>query len=551
MNEYEKTFVEELKDINEQIFRVYCLNELDKAQEFEKRLNEIKEKYEIIIQSALQSWDIENLEDIIEDKLQLKEDINQFLSKNQEKEMEIVKKGYIIRIKEFIEKIDEKEISNLFTQLEKMVKQIKKEEDSIINEEIDELISRALLIIYKKQIKNNEAIDLNKITELSTNERFIKVVKDELIKKLKEVKDEKQKIKILSIEENLNEEGLNNKELWQIISDTNNVIICGNENVDFQAKNCSKLTSLDKILKRTTKYVFGKVNEETGEYEDVTVEYHAFPPKGKLLKKCKNELVELEINNVEEIHSKNLQFREFDNLQVLIFGKNVKKIYGMLNDYYCGTRSKIKKIVCSDDVELLGNHVFTHLSELTTVEIGSGLKVWGMSCFSGDKSLVNINIDNGMTYIPDYCFSHCENLKDIILPVSIQEIGRFAFFKAGIKKIDLNNVQSIEEYAFWNTSLEEIKFPSSLRKIENSVFENCKKLKRVEGEGNIDIGRGCFDGCNENLIIDIRKKEIDKKSTSLHIKNEMIVSNEAEEKIISCVNKDKESIVESGGEVDR
>ena len=85
MNEYERTFVEELKDINEQIFRVYCLNELDKAQEFEKRLNEIKEKYEIKIQSALYTWDIEDLDNIIEDMLQLKEDINQFLSKNQEK----------------------------------------------------------------------------------------------------------------------------------------------------------------------------------------------------------------------------------------------------------------------------------------------------------------------------------------------------------------------------------------------------------------------------------------------------------------------------------
>ena len=246
--------------------------------------------------------------------------------------MEIVKKGYIIRIKEFIQKIDEKEISSLFTQLEKTVKQIKKEEDSIINEEIDELISRAMLIIYKKQIKNNEAIDLNKITELSTNECFIKVLKDELIKKLKEVKDEKQKIKILSIEENLNEEGLNNKELWQIISDINNVIICGNENVDFHAENCSKLTSLDKILKRTTKYVFGKVNEETGEYEDVQVEFHRFPPKGRLLERCKTELIELEINDVNEINEYNFSYENFPNLQVLIFGKNVKKIESMLKN---------------------------------------------------------------------------------------------------------------------------------------------------------------------------------------------------------------------------
>ena len=218
--------------------------------------------------------------------------------------------------------------------------------------------------------------------------------------------------------------------------------------------------------------------------------------------------------------------------------------------HYFGRKSKIKKIVCSDDVVILGYHVFSHLSKLTTVEIGSGLKVWE-SCFFNDKSLVNINIKNGITYVPNFCFGYCGNLKNIILPESIQEIERYAFFLAGIQKIDLNNVQSIGEYAFWNTNLEEIKFSISLKKIEKQAFAYCKKLKKVEGEGNVDIGEECFKGCSKDLMIDIRKKEIDKKSTSLHIKNEMIISNEAEEKITSCVNKDKESIVQSGGEVDR
>ncbi len=85
----------------------------------------------------------------------------------------------------------------------------------------------------------------------------------------------------------------------------------------------------------------------------------------------------------------------------------------------------------------------------------------------------SVTFKEGITYIGDYSFWCCTELKNVSLPKSLTEIGESAF-----------------EY----TGIEEITFHENIAKIGDSAFAHCKDLKRVsayklkEQWAELDIG---------------------------------------------------------------
>ena len=64
--------------------------------------------------------------------------------------------------------------------------------------------------------------------------------------------------------------------------------------------------------------------------------------------------------------------------------------------------------------------------------------------------------------------------------------------------------------AFANSAIENIKLPSTLKKIEIGMFVGCKKLKSIELPTSIEyIGVGCFAKCGiEEIVFPSSVKEI-------------------------------------------
>ena len=122
------------------------------------------------------------------------------------------------------------------------------------------------------------------------------------------------------------------------------------------------------------------------------------------------------------------------------------------------------------------------------------------------KNTKNLVLDlsniTGMTKIPDEAFSYYYELKKVVLPTSLENISKKAFW--GCEKLEsLNipeNVSVIGPYAFWNASkLESIIIPKNVSIIEDRTFVECKNLASVEIKGNIEIIKNsAFYGC-ENL----------------------------------------------------
>ncbi len=90
--------------------------------------------------------------------------------------------------------------------------------------------------------------------------------------------------------------------------------------------------------------------------------------------------------------------------------------------------------------------------------------------------IYEVELQDGLTEIPDDCFSGISWIAEIVLPESVTRIGKRAFYNC-------TNLQSIE-------------LSPNLTEIDDSAFEGCTLLGRVEGESSLTrIGKRAFYGC--------------------------------------------------------
>ena len=91
------------------------------------------------------------------------------------------------------------------------------------------------------------------------------------------------------------------------------------------------------------------------------------------------------------------------------------------------------------------------------------------------------------------------------IPAECNNISRYAFRgNSEIRGVELNKITIIEEYAFSDSSLEEIIIPEGVAKIYKYAFYNCKRLKKVVLNGCMKkIYLGVFNGCSALTDVEI------------------------------------------------
>ena len=107
--------------------------------------------------------------------------------------------------------------------------------------------------------------------------------------------------------------------------------------------------------------------------------------------------------------------------------------------------------------------------------------------FRGKNAFSKIVFEEGITNIPDYLCADMPNLEEVVLPDSLVEIGKGAFYGSSIKKITFSeNVERICNQAFRNCEkLEEIILPDSVNYIGVGAFDGCISLKKVNLPKNV------------------------------------------------------------------
>lgn len=131
--------------------------------------------------------------------------------------------------------------------------------------------------------------------------------------------------------------------------------------------------------------------------------------------------------------------------------------------------------------------------------------------FRNNTEIKEVEIPDGATVVPRSFFFQCSEIRLLMFPSTLQEIGDFAFYGCeGLEVLDLRhcvNLDRIGESAFEKcTSLKVVYLPKHLQCLGSAVFRGCANLKIVNFASNKDITvlmSHCFMDCSslENLSL--------------------------------------------------
>ena len=187
----------------------------------------------------------------------------------------------------------------------------------------------------------------------------------------------------------------------------------------------------------------------------------------------------------------------------------------------------LESIDIPDCVTSIENSAFTGCSALKNVKIGNGVTTIGDAAFQRNIRLTTVKTSGSVKIIGNRAFEFCSELRDIEMN-GVESIGQYAFFDSGLRNIKLPNgiekikkltfggckkLESIElnndlneicAAAFFASGLKSVKIPGKVKSINKCAFGMCKKLKEVEIEhGTESIGESVFDGCTSLRSISI------------------------------------------------
>lgn len=137
------------------------------------------------------------------------------------------------------------------------------------------------------------------------------------------------------------------------------------------------------------------------------------------------------------------------------------------------------------------------------------------------------SIPNTVTYLGDSAFSRT-SVKNMTLPDSITAIPHNCFFHSKIEHINLENIKSIGNEAFYCSDLEEANLTADIAQVGKMSFCGCKKLTSVKQSGTIKkVRERAFDGCIALTDFDVSSvKDFEEKAFIGVPLKKVIISNE-------------------------
>ncbi len=235
-------------------------------------------------------------------------------------------------------------------------------------------------------------------------------------------------------------------------------------------------------------------------------------------------------------------FRYCRNLTSVTFGQALTSIGQMA----FGDCESLTAVTIPDSVTSIGQEAFINCDQLASIDLGSGVTQLSDSAFSACTALASVTGGESLQTIGEYVFYRCEQLAAFSFPEQVVSIGAYAFSGCtALADVTLGvNVTSVcegafngtplaEQYvdgiayadnwaigndgsftssstpgfragtvgiadnAFYESEIQNVSFPVSVRYVGDYAFYNCDNLTTLDlGDGVVSIGRYSFAECD-------------------------------------------------------
>ena len=285
-----------------------------------------------------------------------------------------------------------------------------------------------------------------------------------------------------------------------------------------------------------------------------------------------DDITNINLGNNVFNNCNNLQYNEYDNAlylgnpgnpYVLLIKKKSSSVTSCDINTNCkviGTKAfefcNIKSIIIPNEVRSIGDGVFSNCKSITSVSIPITVNNVGKQAFSGCNNLKTVSfntnavgnvfagntsiekliVGESVTKIAEKAFYGCSNLDTIIIPKTVESIGKDAFVCEGTcgdnarwkydmltKTMTISGTGFLKHYGYDFNTQTDIKTPWAdfADKIESVVveeginglgacaFNNCANIKRVSLSSTCtDYGGSAFDNCPKLQKVAVRGKYV-------------------------------------------
>lgn len=171
--------------------------------------------------------------------------------------------------------------------------------------------------------------------------------------------------------------------------------------------------------------------------------------------------------------------------------------------------SPLSEVVFGNNIRKIGVSAFWHCTNITELVLPESLETIGKYAFSSCSGIQNITFGNGLKLIDCQGFYGCTSYEELNLPDSLETLGESAFYNnTGLKRVNCgDNLKTADMFAFYGCSeLTDIDFGNSPVSLYYQTFGECTNLKNVILSDNIvSIGdKQVFQNCNS---IDYNEKD--------------------------------------------
>lgn len=143
--------------------------------------------------------------------------------------------------------------------------------------------------------------------------------------------------------------------------------------------------------------------------------------------------------------------------------------------------SALSKVTFESGTVKIPDNACEFAGELKTVVIPSTVKEIGNGAFAGCSKLSGVKFPLALESLGSGAFGGCTEIKSIVIPKTLKECGASPFSNSGITDVKLEyGLATIYQRMFYDcANLETIKIPSSITEIGTEAFRNCSALKSI------------------------------------------------------------------------